>query len=473
MIGVGATLDERFTLDKELGQGGMGTVYRATDQLLGRNVAIKLLKDSGTEADARQIRLEAQILARLVHNKIVRLYDFGEFEREQLPGHGGSERAELRESLAGPAPARSAADLRTGGRGARLRTPPGRDPPRRQTGQRLAHPERRRRSSPTSVYRYRPATKRTRAGPSGAPFGYMSPEQAQGKSLDHRADLYSVGVMVYECATGDRSVCRQCPVRDQPACQRHAPGSPPQESRNLIDAREPDPLASGEAPEPTAALRKHGRTCARRGSRARAAARANQPRAQATGLRSPVEPPLSRTSSADDWKAHPAPANGAGLGRRRNDPALADRPTTGVRPAVFGFSRICPVTFQDFGADVRNRPRGFAWIGRPPGRPRNARESCSKRRSSSRQRSATFAGTSSATSWADLSDAGLFLRRPLDTRNADRGRLLLAMTWLSTVEPTEQAINQAVALLEGGADVRAELDTDRGDQIPGEPRYAR
>jgi eukaryotic-like serine/threonine-protein kinase len=73
MIGVGATLNERFTLDKELGQGGMGTVYRATDQLLGRNVAVKLLKDAGTDVEAERIRFEAQILARLVHNKIVRL----------------------------------------------------------------------------------------------------------------------------------------------------------------------------------------------------------------------------------------------------------------------------------------------------------------------------------------------------------------------------------------------------------------
>ena len=80
MIGVGATLNQRFTLVKELGQGGMGTVYRATDQLLGRDVAIKLLRDSGAEADAEKIRLEAQILARLVHDKIVRLYDFGESE---------------------------------------------------------------------------------------------------------------------------------------------------------------------------------------------------------------------------------------------------------------------------------------------------------------------------------------------------------------------------------------------------------
>jgi eukaryotic-like serine/threonine-protein kinase len=78
MIGVGATLNERFTLVQELGQGGMGTVYRATDQLLGRDVAIKFLKESGTPEDAEKIRLEAQILARLAHDNIVRLYDFGE-----------------------------------------------------------------------------------------------------------------------------------------------------------------------------------------------------------------------------------------------------------------------------------------------------------------------------------------------------------------------------------------------------------
>jgi serine/threonine-protein kinase len=78
VIGVGATLNERLTLDKELGQGGMGAVYRATDQLLGRTVAIKRLKESGTDEVARLIRLEAQILARLVHNKILRLHDFGD-----------------------------------------------------------------------------------------------------------------------------------------------------------------------------------------------------------------------------------------------------------------------------------------------------------------------------------------------------------------------------------------------------------
>src|SRR4051794_36767548 len=77
VIGIGATLNQRFTLEKELGRGGMGAVYRATDQVLGRNVAIKVLKDLGGDAVGKAIRLEAQILARLSHEHVVRLYDFG------------------------------------------------------------------------------------------------------------------------------------------------------------------------------------------------------------------------------------------------------------------------------------------------------------------------------------------------------------------------------------------------------------
>ena len=52
---------------------------------------------------------------------------------------------------------------------------------------------------------------------------------------------------------------------------------------------------------------------------------------------------------------------------------------------------------------------------------------------------------------------GIFLRRPLDARNADRARLLLAMTWLSCVEPTQEAIERASVLLEDRPDVRAAL----------------
>src|SRR4051794_3281500 len=95
---IGTTLNQRFTLDKELGRGGMGAVYRATDQVLQRTVAIKILKERTDDEVGRKIRLEAQILARLVHDNIVRLYDFGEadgtayFVMEEVDGSSFSRR---------------------------------------------------------------------------------------------------------------------------------------------------------------------------------------------------------------------------------------------------------------------------------------------------------------------------------------------------------------------------------------------
>ena len=96
---IGTTLNQRFSLDKELGRGGMGAVYRATDLVLGRPVAIKVLKDPSGEEVGRKIRLEAQILARLVHEHIVRIYDFGEadglyyFVMEEVDGSSFSRRS--------------------------------------------------------------------------------------------------------------------------------------------------------------------------------------------------------------------------------------------------------------------------------------------------------------------------------------------------------------------------------------------
>jgi len=73
------SLPARFTLARELGRGGMGTVYLGRDGILGRAVAIKVLTPElsralGAERFAREIRLTAQ----LVHPNIVPLFDSGE-----------------------------------------------------------------------------------------------------------------------------------------------------------------------------------------------------------------------------------------------------------------------------------------------------------------------------------------------------------------------------------------------------------
>lgn len=68
----------RYQVVEPIGQGGMGTVYRATDVVLGREVALKVLRPEATgDALAERLRREARILARLEHPGIVPVHDAG------------------------------------------------------------------------------------------------------------------------------------------------------------------------------------------------------------------------------------------------------------------------------------------------------------------------------------------------------------------------------------------------------------
>src|SRR5689334_12279546 len=73
-----------YRLESQLGQGGMGTVYRAFDAKLNRPVAIKFLSDDLADAAARRrFQREAQMASSLNHPHIVTVYDVGEFEGKQ------------------------------------------------------------------------------------------------------------------------------------------------------------------------------------------------------------------------------------------------------------------------------------------------------------------------------------------------------------------------------------------------------
>src|ERR1043165_6892216 len=75
----GAVLRERYRLESEIGRGGMGIVYRATDLELHREVAVKVLPTSGSSLDSRQRLLrEARAAAALNHPHIISVHDIGE-----------------------------------------------------------------------------------------------------------------------------------------------------------------------------------------------------------------------------------------------------------------------------------------------------------------------------------------------------------------------------------------------------------
>ncbi|HET7011789.1 MAG TPA: protein kinase [Anaerolineales bacterium] len=194
-------LADRYRLEAELGRGGMGTVVRARDTVLDRPVAVKTLAASSLGEEARgRLLAEARAAARLNHPNIVSLYDAGETKGD---GYIVMELVE--------------------GRSLHDRPPESLDKAldvARQICQALAHAHAagivHRDLKPENVIvtddgrvklfdfgLARPIASRLTAegGISGTVF-YLAPEQAMGKAVDVRADLYSLGVMLYEMSTG-------------------------------------------------------------------------------------------------------------------------------------------------------------------------------------------------------------------------------------------------------------------------------
>jgi formylglycine-generating enzyme required for sulfatase activity/serine/threonine protein kinase len=208
-------LGDRYEIQEEIGRGGMATVYRAVQKSLDRTVALKvvhqnLLHDS--EFVARFHR-EAKLCASLNHPNIVHVYDEGEVSgvhfmaMEYLEGqdlrHLIRSRGKLtpEQTLQYLLPVAEALDY-AHGRG-------------------LIHRDIK---SANIFICNNPATERSRSArivlmdfgiahaaagtqltKAGTVIGtpeYMSPEQADGRAVDHRTDLYSLGVVMYECLTG-------------------------------------------------------------------------------------------------------------------------------------------------------------------------------------------------------------------------------------------------------------------------------
>src|SRR5438046_1431162 len=79
MIDIGTELGGRYKILSAIGSGGMGVVYRARDQRLGRDVAVKILPEQLAQDSAALARFEreAKALAALSHPNILAIYDFG------------------------------------------------------------------------------------------------------------------------------------------------------------------------------------------------------------------------------------------------------------------------------------------------------------------------------------------------------------------------------------------------------------
>jgi len=221
----------RYTVVEEIGRGGMGTVYRAFDDLLDREVALKVPNGFGEASVARRLQVEAGVLARLEHPGIVPIHDAGSLAdgrifyvmklvrgrtlRDYLAGDPPiDDRLGVFERICEPvafAHARGFVhrDLKPDnvmlgpfgevlimdwGAAASLASAPGQNGSPDAT----AVPTVPTVASVASVV----SVVRTSSGIIGT-RGFMAPEQAEGSSADARADVYALGAMLFLMLTGE------------------------------------------------------------------------------------------------------------------------------------------------------------------------------------------------------------------------------------------------------------------------------
>lgn len=207
MVSLNTLLKDRYRLEEEIATGGMGTVYRATDEKLGRTVAMKLLAENlaGDASFVERFRREARASAGLRHPHIANVFDAGDEDGCHFIVMELAEGRDLARVLREEGPlaperaarivdqicmalghAHAAGIIHRDVKPANVIVGPGDTVKVTDFG----------------IARAADDSKLTATGSILGTAHYISPEQAEGKPMSPRSDIYSLGIVMYETLTG-------------------------------------------------------------------------------------------------------------------------------------------------------------------------------------------------------------------------------------------------------------------------------
>ena len=197
-----------YKILEKLGEGGMGVVYRADDTKLERHVALKFLSPRilGTDREKARFVREAKAAAALNHPNICTIHEIDEADGQTFIAmecvEGQSLKARIESgSIALDETLAIAAQIAEGLAEAHAKGIVHRDI---KPANIVVTPKGRVKIMDFGLARSSEATQLTAAGTTVGTVAYMSPEQARGDCVDHRTDIWSLGVILYEMTAGRR-----------------------------------------------------------------------------------------------------------------------------------------------------------------------------------------------------------------------------------------------------------------------------
>ena len=200
----------RFRVIDELGRGAMGVVYRAHDDMLQRTVAIKTVALTGShrERDQHEARFlqEARAAGGLSHPAIVTIYDVGREGDTAFIAMELVEGKDLRELIeeVSLTPSRSVAIAAAAAEGLHYAHERGIVHRDVKPGNIMVLADGRVKIMDFGIARLTQSAVKTQTGVLLGSPQYMAPEQIIGQPLDHRADIFSLGLVLYEMLTGSK-----------------------------------------------------------------------------------------------------------------------------------------------------------------------------------------------------------------------------------------------------------------------------